>query len=201
VLARRSEARRSQRQQSLIDAAIAVFIEQGVDATTVDDVVRRAGAAKGTFYLYFRTKDDLLNAVAESLVRGVADRIEAALTSPAPAPERVRALSRAINLVGREPYELELVEVLHRPENRAVHDRIGDRIFDHLAPLLARVIADGIAEGDFVAQDPDRAARYALSCLDALHDVVSSAADVPVVTEELDAFVLRGLGWAERPTR
>lgn len=199
--ARRSEARRSQRQQSLIDAAIAVFIEQGVDATTVDDVVRRAGAAKGTFYLYFRTKDDLLNAVAESLVRGVADRIEAALTSPAPAPERVRALSRAINLVGREPYELELVEVLHRPENRAVHDRIGDRIFDHLAPLLGRVIADGIAEGDFVAQDPDRAARYALSCLDALHDVVSSAADVPVVTEELDAFVLRGLGWAERPTR
>jgi AcrR family transcriptional regulator len=195
MVAARAEARRTERHQSLVDAAIAVFVEKGVEATTVDDIVRRAGAAKGTFYLYFRTKDDVINAVSESLVSRVADSIEAVLVSPASAPDRIRALSRTLNTVGREPYELELVEVLHRPENRAVHDRIGARILDRLAPLLSRVIADGIAAGDFVDQDPDRAARYALSCLDALHDVVVSPDDLPVATEELDAFVLRGLGW------
>ena len=193
----RAETRRTERRQSLVDAAIAVFIDKGVEATTVDDIVRRAGAAKGTFYLYFRTKDDVINAVSESLVSRVADSIEAVLVSDAPAPDRVRALSRTMNTVGRERYELELVEVLHRPENRAVHDRIGKRILDRLAPLLSRVIADGIAAGDFVHQDPDRAARYALSCFDALHDLVASPDDLPVATEELDAFVLRGLGWKE----
>jgi AcrR family transcriptional regulator len=201
MIASRAEARRSQRQQSLVDAAMAVLVEKGVEATTVDDVVRCAGAAKGTFYLYFRSKDDVINAVAESLVERVADTIEAVLVSSAPAPDRIRALSRSINLVGREPYELELAEVLHRPENRTVHDRIGDRILDRLAPSLSRVIADGIAAGDFVPQDPDRAARYTLSCLDALHDVVTSAEDLEAATEELDAFVLRGLGWTEERAR
>jgi AcrR family transcriptional regulator len=201
MLARRAEARRTERQQSLVAAAIAAFIERGVEATTVDDVVRRAGAAKGTFYLYFRTKDDIINAVAESLVARVADAIEAVLITPTPAPERIRALSRAINAVGREPYELELVAVLHRPENRAIHDRMGDRILDHLAPLLSRVIEDGIAAGDFVRQDPDRSARFVLSCLDALHDIVGSAEDLPSVTDDLDAFVLRGLGWTGERTR
>jgi AcrR family transcriptional regulator len=195
VVAQRAETRRIQRRTSLIDAAVAAFVDHGVEATTVDDVVRRAGAAKGTFYLYFRTKDELINAVAESLVSRVGVSVATALRSSDPAPERIRALSRSLNVVGQEPYELELVEVLHRPENRAIHDRIGTGIMDHLAPLLRDVIADGIAAGQFVGQDPDRAARYVLSCLDALHEVVASPEDLPGATAELDAFVLRGLGW------
>ena len=50
---------------------------KGVSATSVDDIVSAAGVAKGTFYLYFATKDDVVNAVASSLVESVAQRIEA----------------------------------------------------------------------------------------------------------------------------
>lgn len=45
--------------------AVALFNRKGVEGTSVNDIVARAGIAKGTFYLYFRDKDDLINAVFE----------------------------------------------------------------------------------------------------------------------------------------
>lgn len=44
----------------LIDAAFELFTKKGINPTAVDEVVKRAGVAKGTFYLYFRDKYDLL---------------------------------------------------------------------------------------------------------------------------------------------
>ena len=44
--------------RALLEAAVAVFSAKGVSAASVDDIVRAAGVAKGTFYLYFATKDD-----------------------------------------------------------------------------------------------------------------------------------------------
>lgn len=43
----------------LIEAAYQLFLEQGFDAVSIQEIVDRANVAKGTFYLYFRDKDDL----------------------------------------------------------------------------------------------------------------------------------------------
>jgi len=51
------------RRNALVDAAEALFVGHGVEATTVDDIAARAGVAKGTFYHYFETKADLLDAL------------------------------------------------------------------------------------------------------------------------------------------
>src|SRR3546814_2306598 len=58
---RRSEVRRG----ALIEAAGTLFVEQGVDATTVDDIAKGAGVAKGTFYHYFGSKACMLDALRE----------------------------------------------------------------------------------------------------------------------------------------
>jgi len=43
----------------LVEAAYQLFLEQGFDAVSIQEIAERAGVAKGTFYLYFRDKDDL----------------------------------------------------------------------------------------------------------------------------------------------
>lgn len=43
----------------LLEAAYQLFLEQGFDAVSIQEIADRAGIAKGTFYLYFRDKDDL----------------------------------------------------------------------------------------------------------------------------------------------
>lgn len=48
------------RRGQILDAARQSFLRSGVDGTTVDDIARIAGVAKGTVYLYYRSKDDIL---------------------------------------------------------------------------------------------------------------------------------------------
>jgi AcrR family transcriptional regulator len=188
--------RRGIRQQQLIDAAAAVFSAKGVAAASVDDIVRAAGVAKGTFYLYFATKDDAVNAVAAAMVEHVADRIEAVATDRARPPvERLLAFGSEVRGVGDEPHERDLIEVFHRAENRMLHDRMSERALVRLRPAVAAIIADGIERGEFRRQDPSRAAAYVMACFGSLHEVVTDPADVPGAIEELNAFVLAGLGF------
>lgn len=189
-------SRREVRRQELLEAAVAVFSAKGVATASVDDIVRAAGVAKGTFYLYFATKDDAVNAVATAMVEGVAERIQAVATDSTRSPvERLLAFGASISEVGDESYERELIDVFHRPENRLLHDRIGDRAFVRLAPAIAAIIADGIEAGQFREQDPRRAAAYVIACFGSLHEIVTALEDVPEAIDELNEFVLRGLGY------
>ena len=188
---------RDVRRRELLQAAVGVFSEKGIAAASVDDIVRAAGVAKGTFYLYFATKDDAINAVAAWMVETVAERIQALAADTDHTPvERLLAFGASVRQVGDERYERDLVEVIHRPENRVLHDRMGERALSRLAPTVAAIIASGIELGQFRRQDPQRAGSWLrLACFGSLHDVVSEPDDLETAIDELNAFVLGGLGY------
>jgi AcrR family transcriptional regulator len=178
-----------------VDAALVAFATSGVAGTSVDDIVRVAGVAKGTFYLYFETRDDIVTAVAERLVDGVGRAMDEALAAGGrTAADRIRGIARAMTTVGSDAYERELVESLHRPGNAAVHDRLSGRIVERLVPGVTAVIEEGVAAGEFIAQDPRQSAAFVLSCFTSLHDLVGDPDELPVVVDGLNAFILRGLG-------
>jgi AcrR family transcriptional regulator len=187
---------RDVRRRELLRAAVAVFSTKGIATASVDDIVHAAGVAKGTFYLYFATKDDAINAVAETMVDGVAEAIQAIAADDARSPvDRLLAFGAGLRDVGGAPHERELVEIIHRPENRVLHDRIGERALSRLAPVVASIIASGIERGAFRPQDPERASTWVMACFGSLHDVVSEPRELSVAIDELNAFVLGGLGY------
>jgi AcrR family transcriptional regulator len=59
-----SQAKRDARQQQILDAALACFSENGFHQTGMADIVRRSGLSHGAVYLYFPSKDDLIEALA-----------------------------------------------------------------------------------------------------------------------------------------
>ncbi|MBB5079364.1 TetR/AcrR family transcriptional regulator [Nonomuraea endophytica] len=63
-----------QRRAQLLDAAEALMLRAGVESLTVDDVTAAAGVAKGTFYLHFSSKDDLVGALRDRYVERFAAR-------------------------------------------------------------------------------------------------------------------------------
>jgi len=75
TLVERRAREREARRRSILDAARDTFLEQGIAATTMDDIARRAELSKGTLYLYFRSKDEmcfaLLLEASEALVRAM----------------------------------------------------------------------------------------------------------------------------------
>jgi AcrR family transcriptional regulator len=56
---------RETRRQQIVDAAIEVFARQGYRVASVADIIAQAGVARGTFYLYFQSKEEVFNAALE----------------------------------------------------------------------------------------------------------------------------------------
>lgn len=57
------QRRKAERPQELLAAALALFVEKGFAATRAEEVAQRAGVSKGTLYLYYPSKEELLKAV------------------------------------------------------------------------------------------------------------------------------------------
>src|SRR5271167_129120 len=59
-----SELQRESRRDQVLEAALACFSENGFHQTGMADIVRRSGLSHGAVYLYFQSKDDLIEALA-----------------------------------------------------------------------------------------------------------------------------------------
>lgn len=57
------ESNKKQKENSLYDAAYNLFTTKGINDTAISDIVKKAGVAKGTFYLYFKDKYDILDKI------------------------------------------------------------------------------------------------------------------------------------------
>jgi AcrR family transcriptional regulator len=102
----------SQRKQlRILEAATELFIRQGYRRTSVDQIARESGVAKGTVYLHFKTKAELLvYAVALEKKRYV-EAIRPILDGEMPACEKLRAyLRRAVELIMEMPLTSRLME-------------------------------------------------------------------------------------------
>ena len=126
-----------ERRDDLMDAAARLFIAQGVEATTVDDIVAAAGVAKGTYYHYFPAKTDVVLALRDRFTAGFLSRIAAALAAaPAePAEARLTAWIRAAVATYLDNVALHDV-VFHdfRHDNRRSREK--DAVLDQLQALL-----------------------------------------------------------------
>ena len=65
------QRRKQARPQELLDAALELFVERGFAATRAEDVAARAGVSKGTLYLYYPSKEELLKAVVRKNLGGI----------------------------------------------------------------------------------------------------------------------------------
>jgi AcrR family transcriptional regulator len=71
---RRSREDSAKRRQ-IIEGARAVFLPQGFDAASMGEIARKAGVSKGTLYVYFKSKEDLFEAIAEEQCSQQAEQV------------------------------------------------------------------------------------------------------------------------------
>jgi AcrR family transcriptional regulator len=183
------------RRGELVAAARKIFAEKGVVNAAVSDIVRAAGAAQGTFYLYFGTKTDIVNAVVDQMADEMVQAIERSVAEPdAGAVARLLVFRDALLAIASDPTGWELAEIYHRPENRAVHDRMAERLLPRLAPLVEGIVMQGIAEGVFTVENPCIAAWFILGGLHALEFAFSDRAAIAAAIVDATHCALRMLG-------
>jgi AcrR family transcriptional regulator len=186
---------RDVKRAELASAAARVFGERGVAGTAVSDIVRAAGVAQGTFYLYFDSKDDVLLAVAERFVADVGTAVEASVAgSEVPAPERLRTLVAALSDLAASPANSSMAELLHRPENQALHDRLTEPLAQRLFALVDEIVTQGVAEGSMHVPDAGSAAWFVLGGLQSVERAGIPIGDLPAALDRALALALRALG-------
>lgn len=162
-MTRFTEARKESRRQEILTAALRCFSRDGFHSATIADVVRESGVSQGTFYLYFKSKDDVIAALADDESQGDAliDAIASAEDDP------VVALTMLLDLHGRTLADAERAderrvavqgwaEALRNEPIRRRLNANASRVQQHIALLIER----GRRSGQFRADvDPQGLAR------------------------------------------
>ncbi len=139
---------RETRRAELISTAIALFLEKGYEAAMVSDIVKRVGVAQGTFYYYFKTKEDVLDAALERLLQEGVDRV-ARLASDDCQTASVR-LEGLFRILFSPRGSIE-VDPRYRGllQDTAVHARMEAVRLRMLLGVLSNLVCDGIRYGEF----------------------------------------------------
>jgi AcrR family transcriptional regulator len=186
--ARRKEAR----PQELLEAALEVFVEKGFSAAKLDEIAARAGVSKGTLYLYFESKEALLEALVRAAVVPNIERVEAMAEGWTGAtPELLRRLLQVLGSVleeGRVAAFPKLV-VAESGNFPAFAERYRREVIDRGLGLFARIIGRGVERGEFRPVDPDTTARLCLAPMIFLAIWQTSFARFDTVPFDARAFV------------
>jgi len=144
-------SRRGRRRQELrlriVEAAVALFDEQGFEATKVSEICERADVANKTFFNYFPTKSDLLREIAQGALDEFLAEIEAARRVSGGTRERLRALFERIadNALAGGPMHRELLaEIIHVAHESGTEGEQARRLHQAFRAL----VRDGRSAGD-----------------------------------------------------
>ena len=164
------------RREDLLDAGLAVFREKGVRAATVEDVTTRAGVAKGTFYLYFKTKEELGAALRERFALDMLRTAEGVLAGLEADDWEARAEALVRSVVTFSLERRELAELVFHGLPPAGD---GDLVIASERKVLALfrdTAARGAAAGRFDVRDPETTAALLFH---GLHGVMMDLAHQP----------------------
>lgn len=188
---RGTEARRSQ----LLDVARQHFISQGYAGTSVSAIVRSAGVAQGTFYVYFDSKQAVLADLRREVFRDYAQALARSASLDLPADARlVEIVLAMVDAVLRNQ---DLERVFRQAETAESLERAALEGRARLARGAAELLAAGVADGSLVAESPERVAQLVVTLFDnVLYESVAYEQPAPLVAtlEQALPFVLRGVG-------
>ena len=159
------QRRKDARPHELLEAALSLFVEKGFAATRAEEVARLAGVSKGTLYLYYSSKEELLKAV-------IAHYLSARIAATA---QEVRQIEGPMAPVLREmlvpwwqqtyaspasgTFKLIITEVRNFPDIAEFYVR---EVIEPGHRLIATILQRGIDRGEFRAVDVESAVHSLL---------------------------------------
>ncbi|MCG3209855.1 MAG: hypothetical protein FOGNACKC_03482 [Anaerolineae bacterium] len=148
---------RDVRRSEILEVAQRLFYQKGYEQTSIQDIINEIGIAKGTFYHYFGSKQELLDAIIEWMVGQTLQTLQ-----PVVEDEQLSALEKfnqyfaqAENWkVENKTFFLDILRSWYNDDNAIFRHKIETASIREVIPTLAKIIEQGIAEGVFAAHDP-----------------------------------------------
>jgi AcrR family transcriptional regulator len=191
------------RRDQIMETARRLFGERGTTEVPMDEIASAAGVSRSTVYVYFSSRDDLLQACVASMYEQLKDAMEVIVSDATSSPsDRLRQLFLGVlERIDDNPAFFRLAMATQSTTGAAGSAAVGGALMMiglDMIRVLEELVAAGVATGDFrVGLDPDRAVTLVGQQLyGALAVRAGEPAPIPAAqaADEIYDFVRRGLG-------
>lgn len=181
-----------ERYTEFLDVAEELFQRQGYEQTSVQAIISRMGVAKGTFYHYFASKAELLDALVERMYERTLSALVPLVTDAS--IDAAEKLERLFTEIGRwetahRDFLLDALHVFYQDENVLLRTKVMAQSMSFIAPLLAQIIEQGVDEGTFDVAHPAEVAEIVLTMGQACADAIVAL----LLQEERDPQALHSI--------
>ena len=145
---------KNDKRETILHAAWALIRHYGYNKTTIDDIAKRAGVGKGTVYLYFASKTEIMLALTDLTNQRITKELERIASEDKPPEERLRAcvlyrIMTLYDLVHRYRHSEDVFASI-LPE---IVERL-DRVVRRHGELLGQIVAEGCGSGLLASDNP-----------------------------------------------
>jgi AcrR family transcriptional regulator len=138
-----------ERRQEIIEMSQRLFIEKGFVKTKVSDIVRAVGVSQGTFYYYFCSKEEIVDALVDGYIAEIITKI-----LPIMGDRHLTALQKLERMADCQlQVNMATNKNIHSIKGVDIHERTIAQIVRKLVPLQVEVIQQGVGEGVFVSRN------------------------------------------------
>lgn len=141
-----------ERRAEMVAAAAKLFAQQGFVKTSVAEIVSAVDVAKGLFYYYFTTKDDMVRAVVEGYCSYLGARARKIAQQEGSAQQKLRELMD--RQAWHACFTAPLLADLCLPQHAALYSDMCDRVYAHMRPAVCEIARQALIER---GEDPARA--------------------------------------------
>lgn len=150
------------RKEEILKVAQELFYEHGFEKTPINAIILGAGIAKGTFYHYFKSKEDLLFSMVDNLVEKIIDSFSGIVEN-----ERLSAVEKlqtyfvlAANLKSKNKETIiTYMKSLYCEDNLKLRHALNQKQTEKVVPIMAEIVKQGVEEGVFHSKYPELAMK------------------------------------------
>src|SRR5699024_8294878 len=136
------------RKKEIMDVAETLFITKGYAKTTINNILSEIDIAKGTFYYYFKSKEDVMDAIADRFIT-----IEVEAAEAIAADDKLKAPDKIFRIIMRENHHgnktEKMIEEVHEVSNEKMQQISLIYTIKQLTPILTTVIEQWLVEDVF----------------------------------------------------
>jgi AcrR family transcriptional regulator len=150
------------RRNEILDSAQELFNSKGYEKTSINDIANETGVAKGTIYHYFKTKEEIFDAIVERYFNGIINAAKKIVED-----KSIDTMNKIEQMMFAE-YNLdmgnmELFKQLHTWTNLEMNQKSFIYMIKFYSPILAEVIKQGIEDGLFSTDYPLEGVRLIMT--------------------------------------
>jgi len=134
---------------SILEAAKKVFQKWGLNKTTMEDIAHEAGKGKSTLYYYYKSKDEILEVLATSELRGIVNKAKTMVSEETSAKEKLKKYIAASLIEIKNTTSIYPLVKGEIKGNKEFIDKLSKQIDVMEESFIMEILREGLTSGEF----------------------------------------------------